>query len=600
MSDESSDLFSFLNDLWSLLPEQDQFRFGETWKAYEQTYGALWMTLLERKFAVNIDTVPLYNNQRWLKHYFDTTTAVARAAHYRSNQDVSKGLNLSIRYLIQFSVDGGAPVEIDLRGANPTATTSAEIVTAINTAAGFSFVKLVVLNALLDFTSSTVGPDSLITFYPASNPSADASALILGLDPADLPLTFPEFPYEYLLGDPYIVSIPSLQNKIHKDLATVTLQEGTDYRVEFGSGIISFPLPPDSFTAPATLSLGSDLVTVSDTSELYKTRALSGPGIPVGTTILLVVSSTQFKMSNSATAGGTPTIRILGSGLWAPDTLVNQETPYNNFGYLMDIYDTNTAAYLKSVKGLWFAFWTGPRPENIRRSLYLLFGLPAASKAGIVSLFSLTSLTLTYDDQTTETFAVPVGLLPVVGLGDRVTTFQPLVSGIEVLDKVNSPGFLEREVGRAGVMPFLTEKASLGTGPDTDETKALKTIEQNAYLPQIDVDAFVSPDIKLSNVKSFLRNIQPKSRTFLFQILVGTFNDEIVMLEHLGQDIAFDATPNMDFNPSLEAQQSDLDDAETNPDTGEILDSEGFTLSDLVDLDVYHGVTLVDTFTVMG
>src|ERR1019366_4407117 len=59
--------------------------------------------------------------------------------------------------------------------------------------------------------------------------------------------------------------------------------------------------------------------------------------------------------------------------MWAKDTLINYETPYNNFGYLMGLYDQNTPNYLKSVQGLWFAYWQGPRPEFIRRALYLLF-----------------------------------------------------------------------------------------------------------------------------------------------------------------------------------------------------------------------------------
>jgi hypothetical protein len=529
----SEDIFSFLNDLYDLLPDRDRARFGELWKAYEQTYGDVWMKMFERELASDIDHVPLYNNQRWLQHKFDATTQVNRAATYRSNQDLSKGINLSSRYLIKFAIDGGSAVEVDLRGANPVLTLNTEIVSKINAAAGFSFSRLVVLDSLLDFKSSTAGPASRITFYPASSSLLDASALILGLDPLDLPISYPRFPYEYQLLDRFIVGVPELQDKIHDDQTSILLTEGTDYVIEFGSGVISFQ------------------------------------SIPV-------------------------------ASLWARDNLVNLETPFNNFGYLLDIYDTNTPAYLKAVKGLWFAFWTGPRPENIRRSLYLLFGLPTATFAGTVSAITSSVITLTYADSTTEDFSIPLDLTPLVALGASVTRFQPLVSGITVLDKVNSPGFLAREIGRFGVQAFLTENATHGDSPDTDESKALTTVEENTYLPQIDVNAFISPDIKLSNVKTFLRNIQPKSRTFLFQVLVGTFRELLQFQETLGQDINFDVTPNLDYNPSLEIQQSDREDTETNDSTGNVLDSEGFTFSDIMDVEVYHTAVLVDSFTVEG
>lgn len=529
----SNDIFGFLNDVYDLLPERDQDRFGELWKAYEQTYGHVWMTMMERKAAATIDYVPLYNNLRWLNHVFNDSNKVLRAATYRTNQDVSKGLDLSIRYLIKFSIDGGSPIEVDLRGNTPTATTNTEIVTKINTAAGFRFATLVVLNALIDFTSSTKGPTSSITFYPASTPAADASAIILGLDPGDLPITFPKFPYEYLLGDKFIVAIPTLQDKIIDEKVETLLTEGVDYEIEFGSGVISFDAVP-----PASM--------------------------------------------------------------WAKDTLVNLETPYNNFGFLMDLYDTNTENYLKAVKGLWFAFWTGPRPENIRTSLYLLFGLPTATLDGTVTAVSLTEITLTYVDGSVETFAIPTNLVATVTEGQQVSRFTPLVDGIQVFDKINRPGFLRNEVGFPGVEPFLTENATLGSDPSTDEYKALFTIEENSYLPQINVDAFISPDINLRNVRTFLKNIQPKSRTFLFQVVVGIFRDELVIDELLGLDISLDVTPNVDSNPNTFAQQSDLDDAETNDDTGIVLDGEVVGIAEYAQIDVYESAILVDSFMAEG
>jgi hypothetical protein len=61
-----------------------------------------------------------------------------------------------------------------------------------------------------------------------------------------------------------------------------------------------------------------------------------------------------------------------------------------------------------------------------------------------------------------------------------------------------------------------------------------------------------------------------------------------------------DVTPNLDSNPNTFAQQSDLDDAEVNDDTGIALDCEGFTAVDWVGVEVRHSATLVDSFTLTG
>lgn len=549
MSD-SQYLFQYLNNVWDLLPEQDKIRFGETWKGYEQSYGDAWTKLFERDLGNSIDFLPLYNSQRWLTYMFNTSTQVDRAARYRSIQDLSKGINLSTRYLIRISVDGGPPTEIDLRGATPINTSLAEIVAKINTALGVKVASPVLNGQLLELSSPTIGPLSSLGFTAASDPAKDANEIVLGLDPdIDLPRTIPLFPYEFQLPDRFIVGMPELMDMIHETENTIILKQGIDYAVEFGSGIISFSqLPPEK--------------------------------------------------------------------MWAPDSLINRETAYNNFGFLMDIYDSNTASYLKAVKGLWFAFWTGPRPENIRRSLYLLFGLPTASQDGTVVSVTNTQIKLVYNDNAPETFSIPVELGALVSVGDKVTRFQPLVSGIRVFDKINYPGFMAKEGGRPAVAPFLTESASLGPGPDTDETKALRMLEENTYLPQIDVNSFISPDIKLSNVQTFLKNIQPKSRQYLFQVLVGTFRDLIDISEEgytthstptwpngmpaLGLSISFDVTANVDWNNNIDTEQTSREDAESNYYTYLTLDSHVFTQGDRVNIEVYQGISLIDSFDLEG
>jgi len=97
--------------------------------------------------------------------------------------------------------------------------------------------------------------------------------------------------------------------------------------------------------------------------------------------------------------------------MWAKNTLINRETPYNNFGYLLDFYDKNSDQYLETLKGIWYAFWVGPRPNNIKRALYLLFGLPTARQSGTVK-----SVTMGYIMFQEDLFVPGDGLGPLVKL----------------------------------------------------------------------------------------------------------------------------------------------------------------------------------------
>jgi hypothetical protein len=378
--------------------------------------------------------------------------------------------------------------------------------------------------------------------------------------------------------------------------------------------------PNSSIQFLQATSLPADAGSLITGLDLIDNASLTFPTFPytyqLGDTAIASIPALQDKIHDelvavSLTEGANYSIQ-LGTGIisfaatppaivWAKNTLVNYEVPYNNFGYLMNIYDSNTAQYQETVQGLWYAFWTGPRPENIRRSLYLLFGLPVAGRVGTVTSQNSTTITLTYTDTTTETFNIPSQLVSIVTNGEAVTQFQPLVSGISVLDKISQPGWVATDIGRYGIQYLLTENATRGLDPNTDESRALKTIEQNAYLPQIDVNAFAGSNVNLANVKSFLGNMQPKSRTFLFQVLVATLQEQLTIEEAFALGITIDVTSNTDSNPNTWAQESDLTDAETDPATGICLDTEVIKMVETALINVYNSSDiLIDTYTLEG
>jgi len=524
----STQYLDFIGSVWNLLADDDKQRFGEVWQGIEQVTAAAYQKFIENNLNITTPDLQAYTTERWLPYTFNATNFVNQPATYTSSQDLSLGINLISRYLLKFSVDGGAPVEINIRGSNPMQTFIPEIVSKINAGFTFKFARGVFDDTVLQVASNTSGITSTIQFLPTSIPSANASEFVLGILDTDLPLTLPEYPWIYSSPYPNLVEIPALQNSIRDESITETLVTGTDYKI-ISNKHISFKEPP-----PATM--------------------------------------------------------------WARRSLFDQENPWNNFGFLMDIYQKNSPRYVNVIQGLWFAFWTGPRPSNVRTSLYLLFGLPTAQEDGVVTSVTLTQITTTGNDGTVRVFEIPSGLEAIVVAGQPVKHFDALVTGIEVLDKVNRPGFIEDEIGRDGIGRFLTENATRGPG-DTDETKALRMLEEYTFLPQISVDSFIYPDINLGNVKIFLDAIKPLNKTYLFQVIVGKFKDDVGLLERLGEDYDIDITPNLDSNQTTFLLPIDLDTYETVNNEGLDLDSDGFQFREAVGVDVYQGILLIDTFT---
>ena len=446
----SKQYFEFLGTVWRQFPGKDRDRLAELWEGYEQILASTYQKFAEGNLNTTIRDIQAFTTERWLEYTFNSDNLVNQAAVLTSTQDLSQGVNLDGRSLLKMAVDGGTPIEVDVLGDDPLATTLPEIITRINVAFGFTFGSAVNNDAVLQLTSPTSGLASKIEVFVTSDPAQNASEFVLGVLPVDLPKAVPDFPFIYKPEVDNLVSVPRLQNGIRKENVTTVLVEGTDYIVDVDKNI-------------------------------------------------------AFKAEPLET-------------MWARRTLIDEEAPFNNFGFLMDIFQENSDRYVRVLEGLWFAFWTGPKPDNVKIALYLLFGLPTALETGTVTAVSATEVETTSTEGTVRTFEVPSGLNPIVEVGDPVQRFTPLVDGIRVLDKINNPGFIESEVGRAGIQRFLTDDATRGPG-DTDETKALRMLEEYTFLPQISVNAFNSPDINLQNVRTFLDAIKPLNKTFLFQVI---------------------------------------------------------------------------------
>jgi hypothetical protein len=236
--------------------------------------------------------------------------------------------------------------------------------------------------------------------------------------------------------------------------------------------------------------------------------------------------------------------------MWAKVTRVNEDVSFYNFGWLIDYVDQTIPEedYQLNTQGLWFAFWQGPKPELIRRALYLLFGLPVSVRDGVVITKEDNVMSILHDDNVIRAYVLPGQLTWLVEVGDYTERFQPLVSGIDVFDKTNLPGFVQTEIGRDAIQQFALPEATRGADPNTDESKAIVALEEHTFLPQINVNAFVRPNINVGSIFNFLENIKPLQKDFYFQVIVAIFTEEISLQDIAGFTLNFDVTPNLDLN----------------------------------------------------
>lgn len=147
--------------------------------------------------------------------------------------------------------------------------------------------------------------------------------------------------------------------------------------------------------------------------------------------------------------------------MWAPLCQIDYRHVQTTFGVLVDAQeDLSTPSYLTRVQGTWFALSNGAAYGNVHTGLQLAMGLPVALVDGVVLSLSETrdslgrlvsrSAIIVGDDSVDYVHDLRADLPLIswtVAVGARVTKFQPLSDGIEVLDFQSDPLWHERFVG---------------------------------------------------------------------------------------------------------------------------------------------------------
>lgn len=574
MSISSSFLWRFLDDVWDLLPTEDRDLFQAYWKAKVQIGAGLEHRIIELSQSTLVSQVPVFSTERWNR--------------FLMNEDFCDLFSQTDQLLLAMTAPVTLSRETAFFDTLKVSSLSGQIFHEEtirffdNSVHRLRYGKIVngTISIRLGALEFTPGRDYVVNLLDGS---------VQALDEGRIPPTeILEVRYEhseYTLDLDYTASVAT--NSIARTVSstipdggtvaasytyngTVTLGlEGTTASVAIGtltdetknfSGLLpnrtlTISSGPNAGTysvssvlSPTSIQISELFPQVQESDVIYSIDAFPH-GIRVDSRIVSIPvlqdliddpASVLLENVDYRVSGGVLSVRsaFLKSQIgpvekrerqaWAETTKINLETPYRNFGVLIDFFRENSEDYKLALQGLWYAFWTGSTPNNLQRGMHILLGLPFAKKAGTVTRVDTVAAVVAITDSRGQvlSYSIPDGLDPTVAVGDEVDRFESLTTGVQIIDRNNEPGFVANRLGRAGISKFLTSNATLGAG-NSDETKALTLLENHLFLPQILVEA-ITHAVNVQELVTFLDNMKPQWTDYVFSFAVE--EDETFLL----------------------------------------------------------------------
>lgn len=516
-------IWNYLPDFWSLVSDKE--KVTAAWNGFAQVAAGLLLELWQHDYAKALLDIQRVFQRRWLAYAarsedpdVEDYPAVFYTDHDVAGYSASPGVNA-------YSYETGVTVPtadiekylLILEGvayriarANGTKVVTVDPLPTTDRPTSFLIKPTVVLNSLnLEYEGVAFGDSAVFQVTDANGNVSEVEAFVYGarrqqlsfdVTPIAGPLADPDQTVLYVgtsrreswrLNDA-VVGLPRLQEYIDRSIDTTApyLYENLDHIIEtreVEGTDINMLLFRDAWYAESIRGLDGDTTAgpsyldsaSSDFETLFGAGAdLSNYVLEIGGVryrLYQVISATRVELENEALAPASGlSWRILElqsppTYLWAEVTyLDNKPTIEANFGRLVNFTQEDLAArtdsldYLSAVQGLWYAYWFGPRPYNIRIGAQILLGLPFAEVEGTITDINLNFDTTrarvliqdTKNSTSVRSYYFPKNLSletnPATGvayaLGDTVEQFAPLCTGVTVDDYVSDPEWFARFV----------------------------------------------------------------------------------------------------------------------------------------------------------
>jgi hypothetical protein len=245
-----------------------------------------------------------------------------------------------------------------------------------------------------------------------------------------------------------------------------------------------------------------------------------GTNLPSGTRVLIVAEKFQWNWLYGPDEGFDPeikTVEVIQDGIdfplntllpgtgfiifenqmfldsllepaWFKNVQIDTNTPFNNFGYLIDFApdeEGTTQEYVDLLKSLWAAFVGGSTHWVMENFGRIMLGSPFARFPGVVQAV-LPQADGTYfidilgDDGALRRFTLD-GFPPAVTGGDVVTRFTALGGGLNVLDSTVEPGWYLRFALFLYAIEGLSSTFDVAALFDKGRRSTLKVSATSAY-----------------------------------------------------------------------------------------------------------------------
>jgi hypothetical protein len=515
-------IWNYISDFWDLV--SDKGKIDVVWSAFTQIAAGLLMELWQYDYSKAVLDIQRIFQKRWL-HFeptFEESNYEAAPATIATGVNLSGFSASPGTDAVSFdtgvtlpSVSSDYLLILDGVGYRVDRTTTTFVITRDALPAdrtGFWQIRPTVTSQNTDFEYEGIGVGDTAIFEVDQGDTTrfdvecfvyGASAKQFSFDYAPISSYLTDYTVRfravvrrnYMRIDSSIVSVPRLQEVIN--IAGISgapdpVYENHDYIVE-AVDLRRYPNVVNSLwfrdTWFSELTRGYDGDTTSGTDQFVSAGAsfLTTFGDADPTQYVLELATGRYRIASV----DSDTTLTLESDCVGPDTglawrvlhcdavpellfaeltfLDNEPTIEANFGKLvgLEIEDFGNRSddldYLSAVRGLWYTYWFGPRPYNLRVGSQILLGLPFAEQAGTIIDYakyydSTRSRILIRNSDNTSLVrsyffpsALDIETNPATGapyaLGDVVERFAPLCTGVEVTDYVEDPDWFAAFIG---------------------------------------------------------------------------------------------------------------------------------------------------------
>ncbi len=182
---------------------------------------------------------------------------------------------------------------------------------------------------------------------------------------------------------------------------------------------------------------------------------------------------------------------------WMSDLAYDNSLLYERYGYRYTEPQDASLEYKNFLRGMMFYFTDGPILENIKSAMDLVAGIPVALENGEIVL-QVAPTSVTTDK---NIYNLPVGVNPIVVVGQELHAFESISDAFVVEDYVTNPSWYKDSFIPKALMPL--------------ETPEFRIAREHTFVPVVGEQGFIVGDLDPSSYKLITNPITPYGNWYI-------------------------------------------------------------------------------------